>query len=495
MPSSISLALAAKLHRILSPDNNNGNKFVSFVPPLTRMQFKYSELDFFSGDGPGIDANTLELNRSNFATLVNQIPADHIIFNPIGKGLLWEVFENNVINNSVTARMNLSEDDKAKLAAAHKFCDENFAVYRSFKNAFDQYQLDYKEAKCSLELASGEEKIKLQKEWDEFREKMLMDRIKAAENDLLVSGKQSEVTAALTTISNLEAKKGISTLRDEIKLKIEDLFSKGVAERAGTEYLYTDFSPLGSFEQNSPAWSQVILYSSEINALCANAPEELKKLFADEAATEGVESISFEYAFVSVVREWFSETLLASSNWKFAVDGPLVSDGKIPASGLIPAYINKILCIRKLSYKQKKTATVQDKLKLAIISPLLIKEVSIKKTNPVIAQPFIVKRSVVVPTMRTHVTAMTSMPAMRAMTAKPVPGRVIVHDHRTGAAKLQAWRNIHLAKPVTKAPVKPAIKPTEPEVKEHSLEGIIFIAFECKRITASPNPDNSLVWD
>jgi hypothetical protein len=489
MSSSVSLALAAKMNLILSPEGAGASKFISFIPPLTTLQFKFSELDFFSDN---TDANTLELNRSNFAEVVNQVPADNIIFTPADRGLLWDVFENSIINNSVTATAALNDDEKDKLERAKKFSEEFFPVYKSYKNALDQCQLDYREAKCSIEFATGDEKLKLQTEWEEYREKDLLDRIAAAENELLITGKKTEVLEALSTIKNIEAKKGISTLKNDISLKLQGLFSKGVPDRAGTEYIYTDFSPVGSFEEDSPAWSQVILYSSEIDSLCAQAPEALKTMFADEVPVLGLESISFEYTLVSVVREWFSEELICSTNWKFALDnGQPVSDGKIPASGLIPSYINKILCIRKLSYRLKKTALPTDKIKIAIVSAIPVKDFSIKKQDAPVPGttrfPFLKRESI------------TARPISMVRGARPArAATATVRDHRTSSATgttLQQWRKKQIAKFIKTTPLK-----TNPAVQgetttEHPFQGIKFIAFECKRVSLSPNPDPSLQWD
>lgn len=492
MSASISLALASKISLVLGNTNDKDDrKFVSFIPPSIQYAFRYPELNFFNNTGSAeVDAITLERNRSNFATIVNQVPNDNIIFSTPDTGPLWKIFETIINSNSITARMELSEEEKKKLAEAQQFCQENYSNYRSYKNAADQCHLDYNEAKCSLDFASGEEKMKLQAEWDSFREKSLKERIQIAENDLEVLGKKAAVTEALNTIQNLETKKGIDQLKEEIQIKLGTLFPKGDASRAGTEYYYTDFSPLGSFDENSPAWSQLVLYSSEIESLCENAPPTLRDLFAGETPIDNLESISFEYAIVSVVREWFSEAFLCSGNWKFALDtDTLVSDGNVPAKGLIPAYLNKIVCIRKLSYKQKIATPEPRQFALPIISRLAVQDFNLKKRtaeNPT-------------PVTETQPAGKPQMMRVANLDGLQLHTKPAVATRAENTARLLKWRHQNIAgfKAVrTKDTSPPPPPPPEPStIREHSFEGIKFIAFECKRLLRSPNPDPNLVWN
>jgi hypothetical protein len=489
MRASISLALAAKLKLLLEPAvSSSGTKFISFLPPLKKLDFRYSELDLFGNPDTGVDANTLELNRCNFAEIVNQIPADNPVFTPQDDGLLWEIFESRVIDNSSIARRELTEDDKLKLANARKFCEDHFAIYRSYKNNFDQCQLDYKQAKCSMDLATGTEKEILQKEWAEFREKSLLNHIEIAESELKLQGRQAETVLALQTIQELESGNGMAALRAELKLKVDDLFSKGVPGRAGTEYLYTDFSPFGAFDERSPSWNLITLYQSEISALCNGAPAELSTLFADVAPVEGIESISFEYALVSVVREWFSETYLSSQAWKFAEEpGKPVSSGLTPSTGFIPAFINKIVCVRKLSYTQKKTGPAPQKIQLAIISTKALNNFSIKKET---AQRPVIRRKSFPGIKRTIVTHFAGLSVSGTGSTAIQPG-----GQQQKISKWLDLRKNRIARFKAPASAMP-LKPENPVSKtEHSFEGIKFIAFECKRLPRCPNPAEGLVWD
>lgn len=492
MSLNISLALASKINLLLNTDSNaNMGKFVSFIPSTQKLEFDFNELNFFNTDEAitDVDANIIELNRSNFAGIVNLIPQDGIVFNPLDKGYLWDVFETIVKSNSITAVVELSAEEKQKLFEAQSFCTENFATYKSYKNALDQCQLDYNEAKCSVDNATGEEENELTAEWNEYKEKMLQERIAFAEIEVEITGKRTAILEALNTIANIQTKKGISALKTDLKTKL-DLFSKAVPITAGSEYLYTDFSPLGSFNEHSPAWNEIELYETEIENLCKNANPTLVALYAAEMAVENIKSITFEYAVIAVVREWFSEPFLISSNWNFALpDTEIVSDGKVPASGQIPAYITKIVCVRKLTFTSKQIATKPEIIKASIFNAIRS-----KNDNQ--------KNIVAVKDNRNKSNSLSAFAAFSIFGAnknKGVKSKIIstrvVTDHRTKTNELSKWRTKNIAKFIRLKPISKQPK-AENNIKiEQPFNGIKFIAFECKRLAQSPNPDLELLWE
>ena len=486
MLANISLALASKISLILDAlQTSSSSKFITFLPPSQKLEFNYSELVFFNVEDANvnkIDANTVELNRSNFAEIVNRIPEDSVSFSPLDSGYLWDVFESIVKGNSIIARIELSLEEEKTLKLAHDFCLDNFGTYKSYKITLDQCILDYEEAKCSAEYATGPEREKLQKNWHDYQEQMLAERIANAKKDLLILGKQSEINAHLTIIDNLEARKAISLLKDQLVTKLQ-LYAKGVPYRAGTQYLYTDFSPLGTFDKESPAWSSITLYSSEIQTLCAKASAQLKSMFDHVALTENISSISFEYAIVSIVREWFSEAYLTSKNWNFALPGStLVSNGQNPSIGQIPAFINKIICVRKLSYKQQKVTIKNSSIATPIINSQLIQNFnldfkSLDRHSWIKLQNKYVKTDVHAPIVDHGAEDNSAMP-----------------ERKITDLKLLNWRKkniaqFNLAKPRL---VQPRETSSTVDLK---FGGVKFIAFECKRLPLSPNPDTTLIWD
>lgn len=526
MDANVSLALAAKINRILSETSaSDPDKFNAFVPPTLPLSFSYRDLVFFPDENElakEIDVRTMSRNKLNFSLIASVIPKDSAVFSAASEENLWEVF-GDILEGCITARNKLSKEEIAKLKEAHDFLEAHYADYHSYKLALLQQKEELYDARISLEMATGDEKIRLQKQWDEFKKEQLEEKVRLAENNLTVLGKKTEVENYSDIRNAIESRKGIATLREDL-LSTMDLI-KGDPDTE-TDYYPTFYSPAGIFDQASQAWGSLTLYNSEIVGLCDTAPAELKDQYAGDDSGQDIEQLSFEYTIVSAVRQWFSEPFLDSDSFKLAMptDTP-ISDGKVPASGTIPAYINKMVCIRKLRYKLRKDKPKPQNLTLPIISMQPVKTLQIGQL-PDSARLF--RRSPRVHDHRTEPTG-TGIRSARPIGRRAIEHRgttrVRVHDHRDTAARpvllraaafsqlmrqpatgqphpqakntaLARWKKENIAKsirlqtPVTAADSLQANR----DFIEESFDGIRVIAFECKRTGLSPNPNLALDW-
>ncbi len=511
MKANISLALATKIDMILSENyGSDPRKFLSFVPPTIQMSFDFDELVLTMDSDEDFDVNAIINNNSNFAYMSNLIPEDNVMFQDKDGLLLWDQFQ-KIISNSITANMILSAEDQAKLKNAKTFLEDNYANYHKFKKIYLQTKMNYVDAKISMESSTGEEKEKLENEWNDGLKAILEESIQSAENDLKVLGKRTEIEQKLQTISAIETKKGIGNLKAEISSEL-DLFQKSNDQ---IEYFPTLYAPNNIFEKKSE-WSSIMLYSSEITSLCENAKPELKKSYTGNDSGDNIEYLSFEYAVVSIVRPWFFEDFLNSTSFKLngILEGP-INDGKIPANGMIPSYINKFICIKKIEYKLKKDTTVPKAFTLPIISVLPLQQFNISAIQQVQSSQLVksgLRKKLAKLKLRTLSSPDKRLSKVRDHRTKGISK---VRDHRAKSIlkvtdqrtkkklvannhKLFLWNKKHIAT-VARPKAKPTIfKPIDDKhvdkLVEEELDGITIVAFECKRLNLSPNPNMDLDW-
>lgn len=503
MKANISLALATKIDMILSENyGSDRRKFLSFVPPTKQMSFDFDELVLTMNSEDDYDVQTIDSNKYNFAYLSNLIPEDRIIFQDKDGLLLWNQFQ-TIISNSISAKMILSDEDEAKLKEANAFLENNYANYRNYKIIYDQTRINFKNAKISLEYSTGEDKEKLQNDWDDHQKAMLEENIESAYNDLLILGKEIEIKDYLKTKLAIETKKGIGNLQAEISSNL-DLFEE-TDNDSEIKYFPTLYSPSNIFKKKSE-WNKIMLYSSEVSSLCESAKPELKNLYFENDSDDNIEYLLFEYATASIVRPWFFEDFLNSNSFKLneLVD-PVINDGKTPANGMIPCYINKFICIKKIEYKLKKDMAVPKSLTIPIISVLPLKKFKISSIKQG-------DRSQLVKS------ALWKTSAELNLGTSPLPHKTVhevhdhtkdeikVNDHRTKGKilannrKLFLWNRKHIATGVNPKIAQPmAVTPIDDKHVDNlvveELAGIRIVAFECNRLNLSPNPNMDLDWN
>ncbi|MFZ1322369.1 MAG: hypothetical protein WAT71_12515 [Ignavibacteria bacterium] len=512
MKANISLALATKIDMILSENyGSDQRKFLSFVPPAKQMSFDFDELVLTTNGEEGIDVQVIDSNKYNFSYLSNLIPEDNVMFQDKNGLLLWDQFK-KIIANSIPANMILSNEDQAKLKEKRTFLENNSANYYNYKNLYDNATFKFLDAKKSLDCSTGEDKEKLQYDWNDYLKKILEERIFSALNDLIIFGKKNEIEECLQSISNILSRKGIGNLKAEISSKLDSFIA--TENDSEIEYYTTLYSPNNIFQKKTE-WSKITLYNSEIISLCENAKSELKNSYSGNDSGDNIEYLSFEYAVVSIVRPWFFEEFLNSNSFKLnELVEPVINDGKTPASGMIPCYINKFICIKKIEYKQKKDTTVSEELTLPIISVLPLKKFKISTIKP-LDRSQLVRSGIWAKTKKSKPGTLSSPDKTDSKVhihdrteVKVNDQRDVsrVRDHRTitktaaNNRKLFLWNRKHIATGISSKIEAPAIvnpindKPAENLVVEE-LDGVRIVAFECKRLNLSPNPNMDLDWN
>lgn len=540
MESKISLALATKLKMIFEKED----KFLTF--PLG-IGFPYRYLNFMKD--PSVSGLTLQEqlnNKGDFARLLNIIPDDGATFSADASRLLWDELK-AVLKNSIFAVSGLSEAENRSLDQAIDFLTDlkteedgteipvnSVAVtkYYEYKTVYENAVNTYLNEKITVENSTGPEGDKLKQQWTAYREKELIDIKNRAEADWKNLGFKVEVENNQAIKNTLELRKYLDMYRqaylDEINIsEIPDLNGLGIG------FCTTFFSPIDAFDTNLP-WTKLTLTKEEIASLIQNASVELKGLFNASQGSDDIESCSLEYNNVVVIRPWYKPEFFASRYWKMSED-VVISDGNLPRKGKIPAYITSMVVVRNIKVTRKKKAG-SDPLILQIFSITPIQTLKMSRTPVTIKSRLAsdvapVRTGVEIrPKTASRFSVAEAAPrSFRTMTAttairdKPVSSPSFKSSLLMSSLKQpltqpvdpQATLNIKLKEKKSyvsekyigmtiKTPFSP-ILPTSVELsgasandlitETYNMDGVAVLAFVCKRVPMSPDPDNTLAWN
>jgi hypothetical protein len=521
MESRVSLALATKLKQIFE----NESSFLSF-PVGTGFSYRY--LSFMkSPDVSGLSLQEQLNNKADFARLVNIVPSDSAVFSNDASRLLWDRLL-QVLKASSFATSALRPSEEQALAQAIDLLTDvvqladgsqvpvNSAVlnrYYEYKTLRDAAEVAYLDEKITVESSSGPEGEALRQRWAEYREKQLRDARDAAEQNWQNLGHRQQVQAAQQTRSNLEPKKYLNLYReaylsDIAVSEIPDLNSMGIG------FYTTFFSPFDVFDPTT-SWNRVTLTRTEMASLINAAPADLRALFGSGESSGDFDSVSFEYSNVALIRPWFRPEFFASRTWKLA-DETRVSDGNLPRRGEIPAYITSMLVARNVVIRRTRSPAPGPVI-LPIFSPTSLRSLKLEKQTPPIVVPrtSLARASVVSAVKATAspasdpgnaksaasvklgaVAKSTKLePKLVTQTLEPAPAvkqRLVTREFVDAK-----YAGMTIKSPALDAtPVEAAPAPGSPETIEerYSFDGVTLLAWVCKRVPRSPDPDPGLVW-
>jgi hypothetical protein len=242
-----------------------------------------------------------------------------------------------------------------------------------------------------------------------------------------------------------------------------------------------------------------------------------------EVSGDDIESISLEYNQVFIMRPWLKPEIFLSTQWKLP-GGAVVSDGGTPRRGMIPAYVSSMLVVRNIQVIRKKTPASKETVipligKFAVHT--LSKELSLIRHASVVAPPPAAATATAVafiqphelkPIVRDHRTSVDKSTLFSLGNPSPSPAANRPSDtHRVALLQKRIYERanyetavrVPAASAVIRADVivmRPdlVLHPTKPTseivTEDYSFDGVIVLAFVCKRVTKCPNPDNSLEW-
>lgn len=511
MDSKIALAVMEKARRVFEREDT----FLSF--PLNPIVFSRTELNAIA-EGDLTDAALMDFSQE-----VNQVPTG-IIWPPDEPRYLWNIYhELQAIKLAASTRTPEEEEDYQKAlqflsqTGPNGLREDSQAVkaYNQYRDIWFVSQQEYNSKKSTADLSDDPSE---KKQWTEVDEPALRAKIAETERLWKVNGYRAQVEDAQRIVASLGSKSPQQTWAEWMKLYNEGIDLKTTP--SGVQFVPTGFAPSNAFDDN--AWQKFSLTGVEAAKLINQAPPELQARLAPEQLDIDIDSLSFEYSSVVIRRPWLALDLFKARFWTF-YGNTLLSNGRIPPSGLFPAYVAALVFVRNLEIdlkpdSQKNSAAIESlktkgnlNLGFFLAAPIT-KEVNARKgmilydsriaeaktANYVpaneIRRSFRKKSSATLAATPEKPVLMRSAILFKANKVDEAkPSAVASHAVASSISRIKLANFIRLEPPmITNVPDTRGDKPSQPP--DQSSDDFMIMAFICRRLPKSPDPDQTLQW-
>ncbi len=509
MDSTVDAALAAKLSMLFPPSDD---VFLAF--PRSGAAFTLDELDIFdTGEGSSEEIRVKAHHKAQFSRIVNQVPQDSAIYQNNDR-LLWEEY-NRVLERAEVAKSVLTQDEAQRLGEARDLLEAEVEIdgigtttvyspkltaYYQYKEAWEDAERVYLDEKITAQASANPE---VRAGWEERREAELDAIRDRAVKDWALLGFKDAVEEAQATIASLGGRSP-EVLRQELLSNYEACVEPDLVAFDPNGVLSTFYSPSDIFDPDVP-WETLHLTSDEVKSLHAQAPKALRS--DNESDLADVESVTIEYADVTLIRPWLNQSWLAMTSWRLPRDDvAVISDGEVPRAGTIPVHISSMVVARRIAVKRREGA---------VGAPSKGTDMASMLSMAVLSRAVIVTPGLLGGKPRKNVTVPARKPDGRPKVRRRDHRAVAVQAHPMMSAKLAGMTiarsdsaptvRADLRAVVQPAYVVPARRgeaaakaPSEPAAAEDStdvdLESVVVLAYRCRRTPLSPNPDSTLDW-
>ena len=501
MDSAVQLALMTKAKKVFGAEDT----FLSF--PVSPLPHTKRQLDFFAQQDATALLQSLQ-NLQAFSTLVNLIPSDEAWL-PTETRFLWDVYE-QMLKEAQFASSTRTPEEEAEYQRALAYLrvagdggawEESAPVkaYRQHKDAYVLAQQNYLAAKSTAECGTDAERQR----WRDVDEPARRKELDALQAQWIIAGK-NEVEAAQNKIISLGARSPIQTWSEW-----NSRFNRDIDTLTGASDNFTVFpslfSPSNALEEG--AWKPFKLSEQEVKVLLNEAPAELRARFAADSAASSVASLTFEFSSAVILRPWFVSEAFRVRFWRFADGSKILSDGGTPPKGTCPAYVTAIVFARRVAVEEKRaepapgakpfdgfrfTVAVKDQERLTRIPPEVLIATQPRTVN--VTAPMMNVRPAEAVSPRTANIRVANPQMMRAadmnvavarpITAQEVSARPIRNLSTVAVTRLPQQS---VAGTGATAP-SPSPQATTPD------DEIYILAFICKTLPKSPDPDLTLQW-
>ena len=499
MDAIAQLALMAKAKRVFESDTT----FLSF-PALSPQSYLPEQLRF--GSATEMTAQDL-IEASEFARTVNQVPRSVIA--PIDEGeYLWDIYS-EVLETARVAAPSVAPVDAGTLAAALALLyvtdadglrtdSETLRAYKQHRDAVIEAQEDFRNQQLTAESSTD---AAVQARWKDEVEPRLRDAIQQLEDAWVGSGFKTQVEAA-QQVEQAGAAGSPTTVWTEWRSAFQEDLDL-VTDTNQIRFALTGYSPFDIFSADD--WPRFTLSSDEIGQLTAEAPAELREIFASGSGASEIESLSFEYRSASVTRPWLRPGLFKSRFWRLPEGAEALADGE--DGGRCPAYICALVFVRNVVVKYLERPVASDgvpvvqilQFEKAALSPKFAQLatyaelVATKPADPVVAAPFPAETALqpmVASRASLHLRAAAFGDAgLESRVAAPAVATPVTRLLRVPRGRLLG--GIEAVGP----PAEPTAEPPPPPPPAPERVGeVMILAFICKRIGRSPDPDPALSW-
>ena len=488
--------------------------FLSF-PALSPISYSADELKF----GAFTAVETAErLIFSEFSRFANALPSG-TIFQPQGDSYLWDAYS-QVLKSARLAKGQTTPEQEAAYQQAVSFLSVTDAngwqtdspallTYKQYRDVWFGAVQDYKTQQSTAATATD---VATQTQWRDVDEPRLRAAVQHAEADWASKGDRAAVEQAqqvqqayAAASPELTWKAWASGFNPDLDL---------MTDPNQMAYALTAFAPSDVFDQEWPTFN---LTAPEIAVLATMAPPELLDIFGSGIAASKVESLSFEYRSVGLVRPWFRPAVFDARFWQLPEGAIPLSDGMTPPQGTWPAYATALVFVRKIRLTMRDGGTDAPPQLMRALPALTAAQVSFRPqivAKPQVAMALQPQAAVAArPEVMLADRAASLAPAISILSrqlfrgnspasqaAGPVrqavpagrPANPAMIRRRFGNATFTA---LPQRPPVAPMPptAPPAPAPTTPPAVSPGND-ISILAFICRGLPKTPNPDPTLTW-
>lgn len=508
MDAFAQLALMAKAKRVFE----SADTFLSF-PALSPLSYSPDELRF--GETADMTAKDLA-ESSEFARVANQLP--RAVIAPLeADEYLWDVYR-DVLDAAQIARGSMTTAERASYERAMSVLyttDENglrtdserMRAYKQHRDAVLEAEEEFANQKLTAEASTDEEVVA---RWRNDEEPRLRRLVQERQDAWQATGFKAEVEAAQQLEAAGVAQSPATAWSEWRDAFIDDLDMLTDAQRG--RFAVTGYSPTDVLGMDN--WPRFTITRDEMIMLGQEAPAELREIYGAGTQPESIESVSFEYRSVAVLRPWFRPAVLKARFWRLPPDLEQLSDGADMASGRMPAYVAAMVLARNIEIKTRETP--QPGRDGGMPTPLL--QVDRASLSPSLARRIAGRSAIAVGRART-----APGPSPASAPAPETSMRAVSRLRTTAFATTLASASAPVRAPVRILPASglrlrtlltatdvrfagradipaPAAEPESAASSDDPPEGgrageIVILAFICKRLGRSPDPDPSLAWD
>lgn len=198
---------------------------------------------------------------------------------------------------------------------------------------------------------------------------ILRNKVIAARGDWIANGYKEQYEKIAAYLAHVEGRNMVSLLaqyKDDLdKSTLSSLAS-------GADFYYTSLIP-GGFARTNQGWTKFSFAKSDFDSHYDYSSRKTgasgglnfglfsiggtggsKKTEVNSKVDASTFSLSFFIAQIPIIRPWFNTNFLVSKYWRFDQANPafknqMISDGKRPPNGMLPAYTTTCLFIKDLS--------------------------------------------------------------------------------------------------------------------------------------------------
>ena len=470
MDAATACALMLKARKVFASEQT----FLSF--PVVPLPFTPRQLDFFSQGDAAALRDSIH-HRKDFSVLVDFVPTGEA-WQPGGPARLSEVLR-SVLDSAVLPASRPAAEEaqyraaRAVLRTGHRDSDKLLA-YRRCRDAWLVAQQRFDGARLTAASAEGEARL----EWQHGLPKLRAE-LADLQRAWLAEGFKEEVEAAQAQLATLAATSPAlawSDWRARCNADIDSITDPF----DGSTVLPSGFSPSNAVAEG--AWRDFTLTPAEVTALLGEAPPAWRDTLLGGASPSGKETLAFEFSSAAVLRPWFDPALFKARFWRFVEPQRLLSDGGSPATGECPAYVAGLVFARKVSASGAADSGSAGGLGFGRATGLPRSRVMHRPASP--ADDPDLQPGEIPPHLRDRRRA-AAFAASHPMPTEAAPVEAASRaDAGTSLAVFEQMRTDRDTDRIAAAPARPA----------SGDDTIYVLAFICKPLALSPNPDPGLPW-